>query len=213
MKKLIAFFFFFSCSLIAQDTIRFTNGEMKAVKVNEVGLSEVKFSRFESQDSLSYVVDKSDVFLIKYSNGQSDTFKLAEQKTLIELSEPVMNSISAKKPIEFKRGSVYMDAKSLRSKEFIDLINNHPDVTRRSKLLELLGESDAHRTKQYQYGFVGSILAIGTFFICTASGEAGMIAVGAIAGTGIMVSSQVISNTNKDKRLKKLKEAVDLYNK
>lgn len=206
-----------SCLMVyllpAQDTIRFTNGEMKSVKVNEVGVNEVKFNRFDLQDGPTYVVNKSDVFLIKYSNGQIDTFKVNKQSTTVVLSEPVRNSVPINEQVQFNKGSVSKDSKLLRSKDFIDLINNHPDEKERTNMLVLLSESNAHRTKQHQFGFIGAGLAISTFFVCTASGDGGIIAVGVLVGTGIMISSQVISKINKSKRLKKLKDAVDLYNK
>lgn len=199
--------------LNAQDTIRFTNGEMKSVKVNEVGLSEVKFCRFDLQDGPTYVVNKSDVFLIKYSNGQIDTFRVNKQSELVVIPETIGKSVAMNDRVQLKKGAVYRDSNMLRSNDFIGLINNHPNEAGRTKMIGLLGESNAHRKKQYQFGFIGAGLALTTFFICTAAGDGGTIAVGVLLGTGIMISSQVISKINKGKRFNKLKEVVDLYNK
>ena len=48
MKKLIFLFFIICNCTYAQDTIRFRSGEMQAVKVNEVGVTDVNYNRFDN---------------------------------------------------------------------------------------------------------------------------------------------------------------------
>lgn len=51
------------------------NGDIIEVKVIEVGVSEIKYKKCEHLDGPIYSILKSDVFMIKYSNGEKDVFK------------------------------------------------------------------------------------------------------------------------------------------
>lgn len=61
--------------LKSQDTIRFTRGETKAVKVMEIGINEIKYVRFDNPTGPTYTVNKYDVQSIKFANGQIDVFE------------------------------------------------------------------------------------------------------------------------------------------
>jgi len=59
----------------AQDIITKTNGDEIKAKVTEVDLNEVKYKRFENLSGPTYTMAKSDIFMIKYENGEKDVFK------------------------------------------------------------------------------------------------------------------------------------------
>ncbi len=69
---LIMFFF----SVCAQDTIRFVNKETGVVKVIEVNPSAVKYYKFNNINGPLYTLPIEDIYTIKYSNGQIDSFTI-----------------------------------------------------------------------------------------------------------------------------------------
>ena len=58
------------------DIIVLKNGAEVSVKVIEIGLTEIKYKKCENLSGPSYTIEKSDVFMIKYSNGTKDVFSL-----------------------------------------------------------------------------------------------------------------------------------------
>ncbi len=61
------------------DLITLKNGEEVSAKVLEITSIEVKYKKCDSPDGPLYVVKKSDVFMIKYSNGTKEVFKATEE--------------------------------------------------------------------------------------------------------------------------------------
>jgi hypothetical protein len=80
MKKL--FFYIIGFLLLnttyAQDIILKRNGDEIKAKVQEVGITEIKYKKFDNPDGPMYTILKSEVFLIKYENGTKDVFKAEE---------------------------------------------------------------------------------------------------------------------------------------
>ncbi len=58
----------------AQDVITFKNGDELKAKVSEVGISEIKYKKFDNLSGPEYTTRKVDVFMIKYENGTKDVF-------------------------------------------------------------------------------------------------------------------------------------------
>jgi hypothetical protein len=90
MKKQI--FFLLLCLgwcfiAVAQDVIVLKNGNETQAKVTEIGLDEIKYKKFSNLDGPTYTLQKSEVFMIKYENGDKDFFGLdnatAEEETEI----------------------------------------------------------------------------------------------------------------------------------
>jgi hypothetical protein len=76
MKKLQLFLLFFSFGILSfgQDVIVKTNGEEIQAKVFEISTNEIKYKRFDNPEGPNYVIDKKQVFMIKYENGNKDVF-------------------------------------------------------------------------------------------------------------------------------------------
>ena len=76
-KLLVTFCFLASTIMVmrAQDIITKTNGDEIRAKVTEVDVNEVKYKKFENPSGPTYTIAKSDVFMIKYENGDKDVFK------------------------------------------------------------------------------------------------------------------------------------------
>jgi hypothetical protein len=77
----------------AQDIITKKNGDEIKAKVLEIGVKEVKYKRFGNESGPTYTLSKSEIFLIKYENGDKDVFN---EKTK-EKDTPVKEAVPEKK--------------------------------------------------------------------------------------------------------------------
>ncbi len=102
IRKLFLFlsFVFLSNYCNSQDTIVKINSDTIHAKILEVGISEVKYKRFDNQDGPIFVIAKSEISFIRYSNGGTDNFTVNTPTSTdpapapkIEFSNP--NSLSA----------------------------------------------------------------------------------------------------------------------
>ncbi len=59
-------------SLVAQDVIYFNNGTQQKGTVTEINSNEVKYKKAENPNGPLYVVTRSEVQMIEYSNGEKD---------------------------------------------------------------------------------------------------------------------------------------------
>ncbi|MDR1341738.1 MAG: hypothetical protein LBK18_00615 [Prevotellaceae bacterium] len=78
MKKIIfmlAAVTFFGMSAKAQDIITLKNGDEIKAKVQEIGISEVKYKKYDNLTGPVYTLLKAEIFMIKYENGKKDVFK------------------------------------------------------------------------------------------------------------------------------------------
>jgi hypothetical protein len=67
-----------SCSVNAlwsQDIITLKNGDEVKAKVQEVGLTDVKYKKYENLEGPVYTLLKTEIFMVKYENGEKDIFK------------------------------------------------------------------------------------------------------------------------------------------
>ena len=77
LRKVVAMAIFLAGSaaiMHAQDIITLRNGNDIQAVVNEVGVDEVRYKRFDNQSGPSYALKKSEIFMIKYENGTRDVF-------------------------------------------------------------------------------------------------------------------------------------------
>ncbi|MGZ3932493.1 MAG: hypothetical protein ACXVP0_14455, partial [Bacteroidia bacterium] len=69
MRITAALILFFSLNGFCQDTIRFSNGDVKPARVTEVGVENIKYYRSDIGDGPLYTVSKSEIRTITYANG------------------------------------------------------------------------------------------------------------------------------------------------
>jgi hypothetical protein len=62
-------------SLFAQDNLLKVSGEEIQVKIEEVGTSEVKYKKFSNLSGPAYVMQHTEIFMIKYETGDKDLFE------------------------------------------------------------------------------------------------------------------------------------------
>lgn len=87
---LILFLFGSACSLYAQDTLFYKNGSRQTVKILEVGLDDLKYRDYQSQDAPVFAVDKSDLKKVVFADGN----KLVFEEDILSLT---ISSDAAKK--------------------------------------------------------------------------------------------------------------------
>jgi hypothetical protein len=76
---LLAIFFGSMVTLSAQDIITLKNGDEIKAKVQEIGISDVKYKKFENVTGPTYTIMKTEIFMIKYENGEKDVFNTQNQ--------------------------------------------------------------------------------------------------------------------------------------
>lgn len=93
MKKLLLGVLSLLCFPIlsfAQDVIIKKNADEVQAKVLEIGESTVTYKKFSNPNGPSYTIPKSDIFMIKYQNGDKEVFKEeAPQITQVQLEPQV----------------------------------------------------------------------------------------------------------------------------
>ena len=72
---LIILSLFFGTYVLGQDIIFLKNGEEIKAKVLEILTNEVKYKKFSNLKGPTYSLLKSEIFKIKYPNGDQDVFK------------------------------------------------------------------------------------------------------------------------------------------
>ena len=58
----------------AQDVLTLKTGEEIKAKIQEVGVSDIKYKKFDNLNGPTYAIMKAEVFMIKYENGTKDVF-------------------------------------------------------------------------------------------------------------------------------------------
>jgi hypothetical protein len=87
----IAVFCSSTLGLFAQDIIIKKDGTEIQAKVTEIGINEVKYTRF-GMTSPTYSLLKSDIFMIKYENGTKDIFNVENVQSQANIQQPADGS-------------------------------------------------------------------------------------------------------------------------
>jgi hypothetical protein len=98
MKKSFLFLFIISFCIASfeQDIIIKTNGDEIQAKVLEISTNEIKYKRFENPEGPNYIIEKKQVFMIKYENGNKDVFNNTTGTPAQPAAKPV---VTAPKPV------------------------------------------------------------------------------------------------------------------
>jgi hypothetical protein len=76
---------------LAQDIITLKNGDEIKAKVQEIGLSDVKYKKFENANGPTYTLLKTEIFMIKYENGEKDVFTTQTQPVQEKQASPLVS--------------------------------------------------------------------------------------------------------------------------
>ena len=72
---------FFTLNLFAQDTIVLRDASEIIAKVENIGVSEVTYKKWNNQDGPTYQILKENIFYIKYANGEKDVITNMQEGT------------------------------------------------------------------------------------------------------------------------------------
>ena len=64
----------FSTLLFSQDNVILKSGEELKVKITEVSDNNIKYKKLDFLEGPNFTINTSDIFMIKYSNGEKQMF-------------------------------------------------------------------------------------------------------------------------------------------
>jgi len=83
----LSLFLYVSFIIKSQDLITLKTGEEIVCKVTEMGVDEIKYKKPERD--IVYIINKSNVFMIKYENGTKDVFSDKKTETVISSTNSI----------------------------------------------------------------------------------------------------------------------------
>jgi hypothetical protein len=98
-------------ALHAQDIITLKNGDEIKAKVQEVGSADVKYKKFENLTGPTYTLLKTEIFMIKYENGEKDIFKDASDTTTTPVATATIPPQQPKEDLYISMGFWSMEFK------------------------------------------------------------------------------------------------------
>ena len=154
MKSILTILIFVVCSsinLFAQDIITLTNGDEIKAQVIEINITEISYKKFENLQGPTYKVLKSEVFKIKYPNGNQDII------TSLENNSARVN-ITKDNKLKFNdRFRFYMDNVPYSFSEVETLMKQKNNA----KAIDLFRSGVSNKKKYKPLTFVGLGLGIG----------------------------------------------------
>lgn len=102
LKYWVLIILFFSSIIVrAQDVIMKIDGDEVLSKILEVGTTQVKYKKFDDVSGSIFVLDKNQIFMIKYEDGTKDVFGLN--------TDTVVVLVEAEKELKITRESLVID--------------------------------------------------------------------------------------------------------
>lgn len=100
--------------LQAQDVITLRTGEDINAKVTKVGETEIEYKKYENLDGPTYTKKVSDIFSIKYQNGQKEVFNTSPKSS--DSQSSVKTGINAG-VMEYSRGNLLLNGRPITNSE------------------------------------------------------------------------------------------------
>jgi hypothetical protein len=225
--RLIAILLLCSIKLMAQDTIRFLNKEAKVVKIDEIGINDIKYHAWNNPDGPLYVASKREIEVIKYKNGTVDEFNKPVQK--IELSK--QNTETSTKPVEKDTTFYKMEAigkklvykgREVKEGRIFSVIYEYPYPLNKPLLLNEAQKMKKFKKRQWGFGigaiagglaipYAGIYLSVLDF---VNGGSIGSTLIPASIGGGLVVAATglVLCKYFQKKKYKQKAKIAELYN-
>lgn len=120
-------------SVFAQDIIVLKNGDEVKALVQEVEIETIKYKKQENPTGPTYTIAKSEVFMIKYQNGEKDVFQPKPVASATQSATPQPNVANAGVkpfvPIVIDRNRWYYEGKKLRDyKELKPILSENQEA-------------------------------------------------------------------------------------
>jgi len=129
MKRSICILIFLILGYIsyAQDILYLSNGDKLSAKITEINPTEVKYKDFTNLDGPTYVISKSELVLIQYSNGASQVLNSNPRPIEPKKENPVTTNAKAPDTKKATLPNLYYMNSNLLSINALALANG--DVT------------------------------------------------------------------------------------
>ena len=145
MKKLFLFvaIVFIFTGLSAQDLIIKKNGEEINAKIEEVGVSDIKYKKTDNIEGPVFTLLKENVFMIKFQNGTKEVFANETKRT-----NQAENEANPLPPAELQQATVIIYPKnSPRGLAVVyDVLANNKYITKVKNAFYYAGQFDAGYT-------------------------------------------------------------------
>jgi hypothetical protein len=129
MRAVLFTFFLFAHMAYSQDILYTTAGSKLKGRVTEINLKDIKYKDFSNLDGPTYVIAKTDIVLIQYSNGTTEVINDNPNTLAPKITETVTPvEKPSEKPVykPFDRNDPYAKAKKPEKKDFnLYYLNNN----------------------------------------------------------------------------------------
>ncbi len=101
MKKILytlALFFLSTVFVLAEDIIYFNNGNQQKGTVVEINSTEIKYKKAENPNGPLYIIARSEVNMIEYSNGERDFITTNNNSNSSQNTDQADNTTGNRKP-------------------------------------------------------------------------------------------------------------------
>lgn len=216
LQLMLFFCSFFAFSGFGQDTIRFTNGDIKVVKVSEVGVDNIKYYRTDMADGPLYMIPKSEIKKITYANGNVDTFNATPKAPAMPVYQPNPNALAYSQRLYVSRGKLIYNERPLSDPELEALLESNSNKATRDRLMEAFTEMKSYKTKQYAFGFGSAGLGLAClmvgYYSSLTKNNASAGATGAFLGVNVYLAGQIVSGIMKKNKVAKARQIANIYN-
>ncbi len=126
MKRLYFICILLSCIVAtqtawAQDIIIKRNADEIEAIVKEIGIHTVTYKRFSNPDGPDYTISKSEIFMIKYANGEKEVF--TDTPSVEEQKQAAQTEMQRRE--KQRRDSIMVQRAEEREREYRNMIGRH----------------------------------------------------------------------------------------
>jgi hypothetical protein len=222
-KILILFFTIIQLALNAQDTIYKRTGEVLSTKILEINLKDVSYKRHDLMDGPLFILNKTEIWKIKYFNGTIDFFDQVKEDKPVLIASQALPYSSTKEfneiQLSYRRGKYIYQGRTISDRSVLFITENRNQALKSKELEYAIQQSRQNKVLQYTVGFGGAGLSAVSLMGCAIAADGGttqndqnIIAAVALASVGVFIASQVLSFNFKLKRIKYVNQAADVYN-
>jgi hypothetical protein len=222
MKKTLLLFIVLLTSLVvkSQDIIVKNDGEEIKAKVIEVGVSEIKYKRYDYQEGPLYTIYKRDIYQIHYENGITEeiTPKNAPvappRATTTPVTPPTSNTIT------YSMGSYYQGGRYISKARVLHILKTTNDIDIAKQLSKAKTNKTVGALLAYPLGLpltvIGTIVTMRGAIMMEEEYDVDPDAKGiATVGATMMASGIALQFVNIGFGIKsknQIKKAIDIYN-
>jgi hypothetical protein len=188
-------------ALFAQDIIILESGDEIKTKVQEIGTDNVKYKKYDNPSGPIYTLMKSDIFMIKYENGDKDVFKETESKAAATVAPDRARKDTLRVDNDFW-GAIIVDesGNKLSENKVRSIISNVPGA------LEVFNSGS--KLRRTGWSFIGCTMTNLVYTLVKYDD----LSAPAIAGWGLTFGSLITAGIFFNASHSKWKSAVNIYN-